>query len=283
MYLIMKYTLIIVIFIILLSFWVFYLAVRPIKITSSVTPASFGLPYEKVAFQTADHVLIKGWFIPSKKPHAKTIILLHGYPADKGDILPSHIFLYQHFNLFLFDFRYFGESEEVYSTIGKKETLDLQAALAYLHKRGIHEVGVWGFSMGGAVALMSAPSAPEIKAIVAESAYARLDMLADSHYPIPGLNYVIGQGLRLWSRLFLNIDISTVRPDQSIATLTIPILLIYVKNDAVINYQHALIMQRAIQGKTNMRMITVEDGQHGTPIENYQPVIEKFFTDALRK
>ena len=283
MYLIIKYTLIIIIFIILLSLWVFYLAVRPIKIISPLTPASLGLAYENVAFQTADHVLIKGWFIPSKKPHAKTIILLHGYPADKGNILPSRIFLHRQFNLLLIDFRYLGESEGAYSTVGKKEILDLQAAIAYLHKRGIHTVGVWGFSLGAAVALMSAPTSPDIKAIVAEASYARLDLLADSHYPIPGLNYVIGQGLRLWSRVFLNIDINSMRPDQSIATLTIPILLIYSKNDDVINFQHAQIMEQATQGKTNVRMIIDENSQHGIPIENYQSVIEKFFTDALGK
>lgn len=109
---------------------------------------------------------------------AKTIILLHGYPADKGDILPSLAFLNERYNLFLFDFRYLGQSEGLYSTAGAKETDDLASAIEYLKSRGVEEVGVWGFSMGGAVALMSIKKIPEIKAVVSEASYANLGLMA---------------------------------------------------------------------------------------------------------
>lgn len=48
--------------------------------------------------------------------------------------------------------------------------------------RGIDEVSMCRFSMGGAVALMTAPRMPEIKAIVSESSYARLDLMAHEMY-----------------------------------------------------------------------------------------------------
>ena len=63
-------------------------AIRPFKIISTVTPRDFGLAYENISFQTTDQVVIRGWFIKHPNPQAKTIIILHGYPADKGNLLP---------------------------------------------------------------------------------------------------------------------------------------------------------------------------------------------------
>ena len=167
----------------------FYFAIRPYRIVSSLTPAAFKLPYENVTLYTKDKIKIRGWFIPNKNPSAKTIILLHGYPADKGNILPSRLFLHQNFNLLFIDFRYFGESAGNYSSIGIFEINDLKAAIDYLHSRGIDSVGVWGFSLGGSVAIMAAAKMPAIKAIVAESAYANLYQMAESYYRIPFVNY----------------------------------------------------------------------------------------------
>src|SRR3990167_2551615 len=130
----------------LISLWGFYSAIRPFKITSSITPQKYGITYENVSFRTNDNVLIRGWFIKNRNPHAKTIILMHGYPADKGNILPATLFLHKTYNLLYFDFRHLGESEGYYSTIGKNEVMDLQAAIQYMHKRNINEVGVYGFS-----------------------------------------------------------------------------------------------------------------------------------------
>ena len=95
-------------------------------------------------------------------------------PCRQRNILPALAFLHADFNLLLFDFRYLGESEGSYSTAGAKEVEDLLAAIRFLKRRGIKEVGVCGFSMGGAVGLMAIDKAPEIKAVVSESSYASL-------------------------------------------------------------------------------------------------------------
>lgn len=277
----MKTIVIVVVIFVLLSLWGFYFAIRPFRITSSVTPANFGIPFEEVSFRTEDNILIHGWFIPSKKPNAKTIILLHGYPADKSDILPINLSLHDHYNLLFFDFRYFGKSEGWYSTIGKDEVLDLLAAIQYLHSRKINEVGVWGFSLGGAVALMSAPNAPEIKAIIAQSSYARLDWLAYQYYPIPILGYVMGELMRFWGALFFQFDIKTISPAISAAKLNIPILLIYSKQDQLIPIKHGLLMQQMLRHNPNFKMIIVDQGQHGALIPNEDKIVKEFFEQYL--
>src|SRR5262249_58002592 len=155
--------------------------------------------YEAVSFRTADALTPGGWHIPAAQRTEKTLILLHGYPADKGNILPALSFLHEDFNLLLFDFRYLGKSEGSYSTAGAKEVEDLLAAIQFLKSRGVREVGVWGFSMGGAVALMAIEKAPEIRAVVSESSYVSLAEMTFELLRIPGLNYPIAYLVGVWA------------------------------------------------------------------------------------
>ena len=254
----------------------FYLTLRPYRFITTTTPDQFGAKFETVQFKTADGILLKGWFVPSKKPQAKTILVLHGYPADKGDILPTRIFLHKNYNLLFMDFRYLGESGGYFSTIGTHEVRDVRAALDYLHHRNIHEVAVWGLSMGGATALMSAKHAPEIKAMIAESSYARLDWMANKRYPIPGLNWVVGQLMRLWGYVFLQLDVKTIQPMHDAAKIEIPLLLLYSKDDELITYDHALAMQDAVKNNQKVQMIIYNGKQHGEPVDHYQKLVSDF-------
>ena len=123
-----------------------FVSVRPPRILSSVHPSHIGLPYESVTIKTSDGLKLSGWFIP-REGSDRVVIGLHGYPADKGDILPALMFLLRDFNLLLFDFRYFGESEGRYTTVGGDEVKDLLAAIQFLKERGFEKIGVWSHSV----------------------------------------------------------------------------------------------------------------------------------------
>lgn len=258
-----------------------YISVRPPKIISKVTPKDLGLNYEEVSFITKDKLTLSGWFIPSQINPAKTIILLHGYPADKGNILPVLSFLNETYNLFLFDFRYLGRSEGKYSTAGAKETEDLLAAIRFLKSRGIEEVGVWGFSMGGAVALMATSKAPEVKVIVSESSYASLDLMALELYRIPILRYPMGYLTWLWAKIFLGIDIEKISPVESAKDLTIPVLVVHSTNDNVIPFSHALLIKKALRNNPRAEFWFSENLFHGQLSEEYQKRIGDFFKRNL--
>lgn len=270
----------VVLFFTFTSLWGFYNSIRPPKIISSITPHGLGLDYEEVLFKTDDNVTLVGWFIPHPSA-TKAIILLHGYPADKGDILPTLAFLNKKYNLFLFDFRYLGRSEGAYSTAGAKETKDLLAAIKFLKGRGIEEVGLWGFSLGGAVAIMASPNTPQIKAIVSESSYASLDLMVRELYRIPILKYPFVYFTSLWAKLFLSIDLKKISPAESARNLRIPILLIHSKNDDVIPFKNALLIQEALKENTSAEFWFEENLVHGQFGDEYQKRIEDFFARNL--
>ena len=77
----------------------FYSFIKPEKTVSSVKPSDYGLEYESVTLQTEDRVSLDAWFVPSKKKTDKVIVVFHGYPFDKGNILPTADFLQEEFNL----------------------------------------------------------------------------------------------------------------------------------------------------------------------------------------
>lgn len=272
----------VIIFFLLFSLFGFYNSIRPPKIISKITPQDLGLNYEEISFVTEDNLTLRGWFIPhSGKNDVKTIIFLHGYPADKGNILPTISFLNKDYNLFLFDFRYFGESEGHYSTAGAKEVKDVKAAVEFLKRRGINEVGVWGFSMGGATALMAASQIPEIKAIVSEASYAELDQMTYALYQLPILKYPLGWLTSFWAKVFMGISTKDVSPYKSAKGLDLPILIIHSRNDEIIPFDNALLLQNALKEKPLAEFWFEEHLIHGQFAPEYQKRLQNFFAKNL--
>jgi uncharacterized protein len=278
---ILRIVLIVSALLILASAWLFYISIRPPKIVSSITPGDLNMPYEQVSFPTVDGLTLRGWFVPSEKKAAKTLILLHGYPADKGNILPALAFLHADFNLLLFDFRYLGESEGSYSTAGAKEVEDLLAAIRFLKSRGIEEVGVWGFSMGGAVGLMTIDKAPEIRAVVSESSYASLTEMALQLFRVPLLNYPMAYLIGFWAKLFLGIDVSDVSPAEKIRNTTVPILITHSSTDAVVPFSQAKTLQEALVNNPRAEFWFNDDFAHGQMGSDYQSRVRHFFQKNL--
>jgi pimeloyl-ACP methyl ester carboxylesterase len=159
------------------GWWGAGLILHPPKMSAmSVFPDQFGLSYEKVSFQTSDGLTLKGWFLPSPTGEDRTLLMCHGWGDNKGKLLAETYFLNSvcGFNLFYFDNRSHGESSGSITTIGCLEVLDFHAAIDYLrlHKpQCLKRLGVFGLSMGAAVAAMAVPAHPEVKAVVLESPF----------------------------------------------------------------------------------------------------------------
>lgn len=265
----------------IVSLYGFFITIRPPKIHSSLTPADFELDFKAVTIKTADGIDIAGWFIPQQNSD-KIIIALHGYPADKGDVLPLLVFLHEDFNLLFVDFRYFGESGGLYSTIGVKEMYDLLAAVEFVKEKGFEKIGVWGFSMGGAVALLSTDKTSNIKAIVSDSSYAALSLLATEPYRnFTFLKYPLAFFTRVFARIFLGISIDEASPVKKVKEARIPILLIHSPEDEVVPFSHALLLREALKNNPRAEFWFEGGILHGQLQKEYQTRIKEFFQKNL--
>jgi dipeptidyl aminopeptidase/acylaminoacyl peptidase len=161
--------------------WGFYsssLVIKSPRSPQETNPGSFGLTYENFSFVTEDGVRLNGWFVPCPGS-AKTVISCHGWSAERSTIISSTLFLQNKgYNLLYFDFRNHGDSGGHLSSIIPWECRDLLAAIRALteqKKEAARWIGVWGLSMGGAVALTTAADHPEIRAVVAESSFTSIN------------------------------------------------------------------------------------------------------------
>src|SRR5512144_1356035 len=99
-----------------MSFW---FAVRPPRIPIPLRPEDFRLAVEEVRIIAEDGVTLAAWLLPRKG--APAVVLLHGYPAEKADMLPLAAALAPRFTVLLLDQRYFGKSGGRVTTIGFRE------------------------------------------------------------------------------------------------------------------------------------------------------------------
>jgi pimeloyl-ACP methyl ester carboxylesterase len=134
------------------------------------TPADLGFEYENVNFSSPDGVILSGWYTPSKNQAA--VILLHGYGANRMEMLPRFEMLARHdFGVLAYDLRAHGESGGNQRAIGWPDVPDVFAALDYLQTRpdiDPNRIGILGFSVGGQIAIRAAAQDDRIQAVLAD-------------------------------------------------------------------------------------------------------------------
>jgi pimeloyl-ACP methyl ester carboxylesterase len=115
----------------------------------------------------------EGWFFPGLRG-APTIIVCHGYLSQRTDVLTLVSALQDHqFNVFVFDFLGHGSTPGI-TTLGYRETAELEAAVQTLSTRddvNPKRFGLWGVNLGGFVALEVAASDPRIAALIVDNAW----------------------------------------------------------------------------------------------------------------
>lgn len=266
-----------------ISIWSTWSATHQKTIESGLTPEDFKFAFENLTLVTEDNIPIAGWFIPAPDPAEKkpALVILHGYPAEKGDMLFIASGLHQSFNILLIDLRSFGKSGGSFTTLGNKERFDLSAGLDFLESRGFLKAGVLGFSLGGATAILGAARDKRIAAIVSYASFADLTLLGRELYrTLPVLRYPLVELMKLWGKLFWNID-SISSPAATAQHLAIPVMLVHTKQDEQISFRHAEILRDALQNNKRAEFFFPETGRHGELPSDFEERVKTFFLQYL--
>lgn len=274
--------------ILIISFFAFWVSIKPPRWPVTKTPADFGMQYEPVSFQSTDGITLAGWFVPAKNTSNATIIMMHGYPASKSDVVDLGVFLHEEYNLFFFDFRYMGESGGKYSTAGGLEIRDLQGAVRYLHQNkplGSEKMGCWGFSLGAAVGLMAAAEEDSISAVVADSPYAELNRMVGfifQRYGFLRRPFVFFTGT--WSRVILGLNPADVAPAESVTKRPFAVLLIHGKQDSEISHEDSEMIYHNAAGPKEIWLIPDigHGGAYFSNMQEYKDRVLGFFQRYLK-
>ncbi len=268
--------------------------IRPKKLPPfsayTFTPFELNLPAEAVVFppRNGNH-MVSGWFIPY--PGATTTLLVcPGYRTSKSDTLGITNFLWQAGHNIL-AFEYYGHGAEVGTpvTLGYREMEDFMGAVDYAKLRTPEtRLGVAAYSMGAAIAIMCSARAPDVEAIVADSAFATHSSVVDYnirralHMPSAPFawlaDYLLG-----WRAGY---HFRQVEPLQDIAHLAPrPILIIHGGKDTVVDPHDAPLLYAAAQEPKELWVVPEAD-HCGAYFEDRPLYVKKlidFFEEHLKR
>jgi dipeptidyl aminopeptidase/acylaminoacyl peptidase len=192
--------------VLVLSFILVYANTHPPKYPLHVPPSIYKAAYEEVSFASDDGIILKGWLVKPVNAGVRSpaVIICHGIGANKSDFTGLAVSLsHRGYFVLQFDFRAHGESSGSRTSIGYHEQKDIHAALSFLKTRSKtidpKRIGIFGFSMGGSTAILSAAKTGEFSAVVADSAFtslrdqARETITGFYHLPTPVL-IIAGEG-----------------------------------------------------------------------------------------
>lgn len=251
-------------------------------------PTNYNISYQDVSFLSRDGIRLRGWWLPAAGDGDQvlgTIIVCAGQDGSmEGDTAQVVALHRAGFNVLMFDWRGHGRSEGELVTMGALEVNDLLGAVDYLdEQRGIKRVGVLGFSMGGAVALLTAAESARIATVVADSPYTELSSVlqhwaASKHLPSALIKMVISA-----ASLLSKAPLDEVRPRAvTHQLLSLPILIIYGAADHLVQAHEIEPLLRALPCAIGWRVSGVgHRGAYRSQPDEYDRRIVEWFTKKL--
>ena len=209
-----------------------------------VTPFETGVAWEDIRIPTRneEHPLV-GWWFPRPESD-RVIVCCAGYRGSKSDLIGIGSALWRAgFNVLLFDYHGHGAARGTPVTLAYRELHDFLVALDYAQQRLPHgRIGVIGFSMGGAIAILGAAQRPDVRVVVADSPFAtHADVVSHNVQRVIRLP---GQPFAAISDYFLERsagyrgrDVAPLRVVGQLAPR--PLLLIHGTDDEMIPVSHA--------------------------------------------
>lgn len=234
------------------------------------TPNDVNLEYEDVRIQTSDGLALQGWFIPGKVETGSNVTWLwfHGNGGNIGHRI-GELALAHHrteANIFIFDYRGYGESEGVPSEKGTY--LDSHAVMEYLSSWSDVDPGrivYLGHSLGAAVAVELALTQPPM-AMVLVSPFASVRDMANLTLPFPPIGWLVRNHYDSISR---------------IQQLDVPVLILHGDQDETVPISQG----RKLYGAANQpkRFQVLEGAAHNDTFEvapdQYWGTIEAFLAE----
>lgn len=273
-----------------------YKAVKPNRRVLTDEAEKGLLPPQKVQFNSATSQLkLSGYFYPTQYSQAG-IIVCHGFHGGAVDSHKAALLAQRAgYNVLTFDFRGCGESQGQTTSVGFYEVNDLLGAVAYMKTRpevNPQRIAVYGYSMGGAVAILAAERSNDIQAIVTDSTFASLhDLLRENfrhYYRLP--RFPFRYAAVWWSRCFSRTIGKRVEPALALKRIgasgrRIPHLIIHGKEDKGIPVANALRLYEASPGP---KYLWIEpDAGHvvATKIDPqvYMRTIDSFLAPVLKR
>lgn len=261
------------------------------KHTAILHPSDLSIPCEELVLKTAEGFNLSCWLIKAARPAHGTIIYLHGVSECKIVGLPMAARFYEReYNIFLYDSRCHGYSDGTYCTYGFYEKHDTSTIINYLTSRKdltVGRIGLFGSSMGAAVAIQVAALDKRVVAIVAESGFATLRTVFDDYQKrmikLPW-HYLRNMVIKRSERL-AHFKANAVSPLEAVRDVHVPLFILHGTADNLIKYTYSeMLYQKANPPK---ELWLIQGAKHNDMAEvggaEYERRILEFFDKHLQE
>ena len=230
-------------------------------------PGSIGLQFENVSFETTDKVRLSGWFVPGEDARG-VLLFCHGNGGNISHRMESlQIFHRLGLDVFIFDYRGYGQSEGKPSERGTYN--DAAAAWRYLiEERQVDpgEIIIFGRSLGGAIASWLAQSYPP-GGLILESTFTSVPDVVAKQYPY------------LPVRLLLRFRYNTA---EHLGKVNSPVLIIHSRDDEVLPFnQGKRLFEIAKEPKEFLEITGAHNEGFITSGKRYEEGLNTFISECF--
>jgi len=269
-----------------------YSILKPQRINENLTPDDFNLKSSFMDFHFDSDINIKGYWIKSNLSETKAImILVHGIGGCKEHFLGlAKKLADKGIESIVFDSRAHGKSSGQYCTYGYKEKKDISKIIHYIKSIDSNTpIGIWGNSMGGAIAIQALEHDSRIEFGIIESTFTELEQVVYDYQK----RYLKGFGIRILTDFALkrageigDFKPDMVKPINSVKNIEQPVLISHGTSDENISFQYGKSLFDELKSK-HKKFIKIKGGGHynlskkGGP--NYTQTIFDFIDNSIKK
>lgn len=269
-----------------------YSIIKPQRISENVTPDRLNLKSSPIDIRVAENVKLNGYWIQSNQNETKAImILLHGIGGCKEHFLGlAKKLANKGISSIVFDSRAHGKSGGKYCTYGYKEKKDISEIINYIKSKSpTLPIGIWGNSMGGAIAIQALEEDNRLKFGIIESTFTELDQIVydyqKKHLKGIGIKFITDFALKRVGEIG-DFNPNMVKPINSVKNIKQPVLIAHGDSDENISFHYGKTLFDELKSK-HKKFIKVKDGGHYDLHTkggiNYTETIFDFIENSIKK
>jgi len=269
-----------------------YSIIKPQRISENITPDSLNLKSTHIDICVDKNVTLKGYWIQPDQNETKAImILLHGIGGCKEHFLGlAKKLANKGIASIVFDSRAHGKSGGEYCTYGYKEKKDISKIINYIKSKApTLPLGIWGNSMGGAIAIQALEEDNRLEFGIIESTFTELDQIVYDYQK----RHLKGIGIKILTDFALkrageigDFDPNMVKPIISVKNIEQPVLITHGDSDENISFHYGKALFDELKSK-HKKFIKVKGGGHYDLSTkggfNYNETIFDFLQNSIKK
>ena len=242
-----------------------HLGFKAPRLSNNALPIDYALDAQTYTFTGQQGSQLSIWWINALQPCATTVVILHGWGANKSFMLPlAKPFHKAGYNLLLIDAHNHGDSEKRGVSTMPKFAEDLASAAHWLNQnkpKACQQTIVVGHSVGAAAVLLAAAKGLKATVFISLASFVHPELIMQRTLkklkPVPGLIPLISNYVQ-W---VIGYKFDVIAPITSIKKIAQPTLLVHGTADSVIPLSDFHLLCNATQ-KENIKCLEIPEAGH---------------------